>query len=240
MPTPTPSSTKSNVIGAATEGTWAAVRSTLFPLVPSDNADYPGVHNHNKIYPASVNQDETNFKLIKAFAVEEPFGAGIIFNLPIGVNYVSMPFTPPTPNPNNLNGLWSPRLCIGIGTSVIGFSLLVQQGTVINPDGVILVNHQLGYDYETCKAALIGTQVNITCRFWPIPYPGGTVTPDEFTNTVTIDATMFPENQDFNITSNRDGGIVIFIGSGNYTTSDAPTPFPPVPWTINWIQFPVA
>lgn len=238
MSTPAPSSTSSNMIGDATEGTWAAVRSTLFPMIELGDSGYPGIYDHNKVYPLSVNGDETNFNLVKCFAVEEPFPPGIIFNLPIGVNYVPLPFIAPSPNPNNLNGLWRPKLCIGIGTSAVGYTLLVQQGTVINPTEIQTLNHQLGYDYETTKAALIGTEVNVTCRFWPIPYPRGTVTPQEFTATVTIDATMFPANQDFNINSNRTGGITIFIGSGNYTTGDSPTLFPPNPFTINWIQFP--
>jgi len=79
--------------------------------------------------------------------------------------------------------------------------------------------------------------VNVTCRFWPIPYVDE-YTWDSFTATVTVDATMFPENQDSTISTNIFGGITVFVGSGQYVAFGTPTLYPPNPITVNWVQMP--
>lgn len=238
MASPAPNLLRANLIGDETEHTWAYLRSPIWPNTgmgtPSNFAA-----EHNVGYPQSYDVDGEVLPLLKSFQFSRAPGISYAWNLPLGVNYVSDPtWSPPDPNPDGLIDNVKAKLCIGfgVGTGESGDSKLVYQGT-INDDFYDPWDNVLGYDYNTTKAALAGTLVNVTCRFWPIPYVDE-FTWDSFTATVPIGDIMFPENQDWSITTNRQGGVSVFVGSGNLIAVGPPSYFPPDPWTINWIELP--
>jgi len=233
MAAPEPSATAANIIGDQTERTWAYLRSPVWPgnsAYSSDNY----VADHNIAYGTSYDVNGDLLPLLKSFQKRQAIGTIWEWNLPIGAHaYEDPDWTPPDPNPDNLVAKIITKLCLGFA---IGPD--VYQGTIYtNPFDPPGFHNVLGYDYETTKAGLIGAQVNVTCRFWPIPYVDE-YTWDSFTATVTVDATMFPENQDSTISSNIYGGITVFVGSGQYVAFGTPTLYPPNPITINWIQMP--
>lgn len=236
MASPEPSLTAANFIGGETEHTWAYLRSPVWPgtglNIPNNNF----LADHNVGYPQSYDVDGNHLPLLKSFQFKQGIGISYAWNLPVGVNMAEDPgWTPPDPNPDNLIAKVTTRLCIGFG---IGQYLGVYQGTqytsAFDPPGF---QNVLGYDYNTTKAALVGAQVNVTCRFWPIPYVDE-FTWDEITATVPIAESMFPENQNSQALSNIYGGVDVFVGTGQYLQYGTPTQFPPEPFTVNWIQMP--
>lgn len=241
MASPEPDLTRANLIGGETEHTWAYLRSPLWPGTGMSvvAADSNFAAEHNVGYPKALDVDGNPLPLLKAFQFRQAPGITFAWNLPIGVNFISDPtWSPPDPNPLGLIDNVKAKLSIGFGVSneAGGDALHVYQGTIHN-DFVDEWDNVLGYDYTTTKAALVGALVNVTCRFWPIPYVD-VDTWETFSATVPIAELMFPENQDEALPSNRSGGVTVFSGSGNLIASGPPSYFPPNPWTINWIQMP--
>lgn len=235
MASPEPSLTRANFIGGETEHTWAYLRSPVWPGTGLKDPINFAVE-HNVGYPQSYDVDGNHLPLLKSFQFRQAIGITYAWNLPLGVNMAEDPdWTPPDPNPDNLIAKVITRLTIGFG---IGQDTGVYQGTqYTNPFDPVAFHNVLGYDYNTTKAALVGAQVNVTCRFWPIPYVDE-FTWDEITATVPVAESMFPENQDSTQLSNVYGGVTVFVGTGQYLAYGTPTLYPPDPFTVNWIQMP--
>lgn len=260
MSIPVPDKRYAQGIGGRSGNTWAALRSTIWPSTglqpPKANwgdtmyaiVNIPRKHSYG--YPASENQDGVPFRLLKSFPFDiDQTGYDVSHSLSVGVNFVEVPgWKPPNPNTDGLAGLWHSKLVLGIGNGSSLDFFYTRQGSQNRykyPNngeyGGPWIDYLLGYDYETTKKSLVGVQVSITVRFWPVPYVpkdnGDPPDPESFTAQVSMSDIMFPENQEWSIASNRIGGQIIFIGSGNYVTYASPTQQPPNPWTINWIDF---
>jgi len=265
MSLPIPSKTAANRVGGMWGNTWARVRSTLWPSSGTYVEELEQESNWGEFtntyvtptgkrsygYPASINRELQPFPLLKSFPFDiDQTGYYSSHSLPIGVSYVQVEgWEPPDPNPDNLAGLLHAKLVIGLGSGNFEY-FYGQQGSQSRykfpnngeyPVGGPFVDYLLGYDYETTKKSLVGVSVNVTVRYWPIPYAnkpnGDPPEPQEFTATCTIGEEMFPDNQEWSIPTNRHGGTMIFIGSANYVTYTSPGLFPPNNWTINWIDF---
>jgi hypothetical protein len=217
-------------IGKDSEKTWAALRSPLFKgtgyreyfpyIVPyNSNWSEKGIipTPHNAGYEQAIGNPNP---LIRAFPFKVFTGFGTSATMCLGVHYLDRIVSPPSVPPvYQVDNFLSIGIGYFVGTEDGGYSELVYCGSWDSADQPVQPDDQ-GYDFHATRDTFRGAVVNLTIN-------DGVNPPLDFN--VTIDDSMFPDNQD------ADALVGIMFYSFQHDGSWVePTPY----WTINSVTMP--